>query len=156
MKKIKISLYFLFVLTLTMSMPMFSALSFENNSKPQWKQFFQRYLTSISIGALVGVSIDVVTEYFLEKITKSHNANKKIEAQILVNLFIVPLMKSVMLKNIRKDMLRDNIPHKDPLMTLTAYFTPFRGFLKKACFSFFQGDACKWLSIFTGTYFRIS
>lgn len=147
MKKIKISLYFLLALTLTMSMSTFSEPFSVDNSKPQWKKFSQRYVTSIILGALAGVSTDIITKYLLKEITKSY-ADKKIEAQVLVNFFIGPLIKLIILKNVKKDMLEDNIPHKDRLMFLTALITPFRGFFKNGYLGLCKSDFCKWLLVF--------
>jgi len=145
MKKITVSLYFLLVLTLITSTSTSSLLSSSDNSKPQWKRFLQRYCASISIGALTGVPIDIIMEYFLKKII----TDKKKEAQVLINFFIGPLIKLAILKNIEKDMGKDNIPHKNFLMFLTAFLTPFRGLLKNGYSHLFESDFCKWLLALT-------
>jgi len=156
MKKIRVSSYFLLVTILTTSMATFTVPSFANNTTPQWKKFFQRYFASVTIGALVGVSTDIITKYLLEEIIKSYRGDKKIEATVLADFFIGPFVKFILLKNIKRDMLKDNIPHKDSLMFLTAYCTPFRGFLKHLDLSLFGKNFFERLLTFAKASVKIS
>jgi len=94
--------------------------------KPQWKQFFQQYVASIGTGAVVGVSIDVITDYFFEKISPG----ARTMPGVLLAFLIQSWLKSKLLSEIKKDMHRYNIPHKDFLMYWTAHLTPFRSLLK--------------------------
>ena len=126
MKKIKIS-YFVFMLTLTSNVSTVSGLSI-SNQKPEWRQFFQQYVSSVAIGTLIGVSTDVITEYCFEKMVPG--VKKKTTAQELIVLLVKSSIKSKLLKDIKKDMWRYNIPCKDSLMCWVTHLTPFRIILR--------------------------
>lgn len=126
MKKIKIS-YFVFMLMLASNVSTVSGFSI-SNQRSQWGQFFQQYVASVGIGALIGVSTDVIAEYCFEKMVPG--VRKKTPAQELIVLFAKSFIKSKLLKEIRKDMRRYNIPCKDSLMCWVTHLTPFRSLLR--------------------------
>ena len=187
MKKIKVSLYFLLTIILTMSILTFTVSLSEDsreaewkkispdNPETEWKKFFQSYLASVGIGAVSGVVADKIAEYLLESIIKPHIGQDRSLVSILkrypnfvifleaiikpctvkdksfvsilkkypnfVTFLIAFPIKIAMLNNIKKDMLKYNIPFKNYLMSLTVLVTPFRGHLKDACLPFFQSGA---------------
>jgi len=120
MKKIKI-FYLVFGL-------IFASNVLTVSGKPEWRQFFQQYAVSVGIGALIGVSTDVITEYCFEKMVS--DVKKKTMAQKLIVFFIKNYIKSNLLKEIKKDMWRYNIPYKDSLMCWVTHLTPFRSLLR--------------------------
>jgi len=126
MKKIKIS-YFVFMLALASNVSTVSGFSI-SNQKPEWRQFFQQYVASVGIGTLIGVSTDVITEYCFEKMAPG--VKEKTMAQELIVFFIKSSIKSKLLKDVKKDMWRYNIPCKDSLMCWVTYLTPFRSMLR--------------------------
>jgi len=159
MKKIKVSLYFLSVIILTTSMSIFSVQSSADNPKTEWKKFFQSYLASVGIGVLSGVVSDEIAKYLLKTIIKPY-VKTKVEGEVFLDKFpdyvcflIASPIKIAVLSNIKKDMLKYNIPSKDHLMYLTALFTPFRNFLKDACLPFFESFSKRCLPFFLNPVF---
>ena len=149
MKKIKVSLYFLLVLTLTISMPTFTVSSSASNPETEWKKFLQSYVASVSIGALNGLVVDEMAKYIWEKVVTNeegqHSTYLLETFPSPVRFFISLFIKIAILSNIKRDMGKYSIPHKSSLMFLTTSLTPFREFLKDHCSNLFEGDFCKQL-----------
>ncbi|MGB8367052.1 MAG: hypothetical protein WCD44_01725 [Candidatus Babeliales bacterium] len=130
MKKIKTS-YLLGLLLLGASNINTTTIVTLTSQKPAWKQFFQQYITSIGVGTIVGLSVDVFTEYFFGKL--SDEKSKTIGKELMLWV-IQSYIKNKLLLDIGKDMRRYNIPHKDSLMFWTAWLTPCCKILKRLYF----------------------
>ncbi len=128
-------------------MSTFTGQSFSSSRETEWKKFFQSYLASVSIGALNGVVVDEIAKYLLEKIAKPYIETKKEIYDCVYFLISLPI-KIATLSNIKRDMVKYNIPHKGSLMFLTTSLTPFRGFLKNGYLNLFESDFCKQLLVF--------